>query len=701
MDGTIANPCSVPGGWGMRFTLRLKILSMVGIITLSSLLGYIVLTYNARVIGNSLRIETEDHIKALVEKNAEKIESAMLLMERSADDLATAGEAFHSIHKATGQDITGQIREYLVNTFKKIPKAIGGGLWYEPHALFEDKERFGPYVYRKDDQVFFTWDLNTEAYDYHRQAWYLLAVPEDWDRSQQRPSRIYWTDPYLDEAATNALMITVDALMYDPQGRLIGVSTVDFSLEGLKDMVARMTVTPHAMPFAVDVSSGLLISFPSDPSKVLKNISDLGWGRNIEELRKIRPGASIAALETLEGKKFFLFYTVSSTGTALGILAPHEELYAHINELDRANMVTALIIISIQILLYILIAFFMVRRICNPISRLTDVAQEIAAGDVVGASGSLAAIESRSRSDKDETGQLLAAFKGMVSDLTALFGQVQRSGTQVSASSAEIAASSKEIEATISEQAAATHQVSLSSKQISATAGTLADTVNEVTLSATETAGLAESGQKALAGMERSMQGVLKGTESVSTKLEEIKENTLNIGSIVSTMTRVADQTNLLSLNAAIEAEKAGEYGLGFSVVAREIRRLADQTSVAVLDIEDMVNRMRASVSGGAAEMEAFSEDVRAAVNDINDIGRQLDGIMERVRSLPPRFESVNDGMETQSQSAGRISETMEKLNLTAQHTLEALREFNLSADYLRGAAQTLQDAVAPFKVNE
>ncbi|MCF8143169.1 MAG: methyl-accepting chemotaxis protein [Deltaproteobacteria bacterium] len=685
----------------MRFTLRLKILLMVGIITLSSLLGYIVLTYNARVIGNRLQVETEDHIKAIVGKNAGEIESAMLLMERTADALATTGEAFYAIHKATAQDITEQIKGYLINTFKKVPKAIGGGLWYEPHALFEERERFGAYVYRENDQVFFTWDLNTEAYDYHRQAWYLLAIPEDWNRSQQRPSRIYWTDPYFDEAATKALMITVDALMHDLEGKVIGLSTVDFSLEGLKDMVARMTVTPNALPFAVDVSSGLLISFPSDPSKVLKNIADLGWGEKIEEIKNVRPGEVIATLATLQGKEFFLVYTVSSTGTALGILAPHDELYAHINELNRANMVTSLIIISIQVVLYLLIAFFMVRRICNPISRLTDVAQEIAAGNLAGASGSLAAIEAKNRSDKDETGQLLAAFQGMNRDLTALFGQVQRSGTQVSSSSAQIAASSKQMEATVSEQAAATHQVSVSSKQISATASTLANTVNEVTTSATETAGLAEAGQKGLEGMEQSMQGVLKGSESVSAKLEEIKENTLNISTIVSTMTRVADQTNLLSLNAAIEAEKAGEYGLGFSVVAREIRRLADQTSVAVLDIEDMVKRMEASVSDGAAEMETFSEDVRVAVSDINKIGRQLDGIMERVRSLPPRFESVNEGMETQSRSAGRISETMEQLNLTAQHTLKALREFNLSAEYLRDAAQILQDAVARFRVTE
>lgn len=684
----------------MRFTLRLKILLMVGIITFGSLLGCIVLIYNARDIGNSLRLETVAHIKALVGKNAEKIENAMLIMERNADDLATAGEAFYAIHQATQQDITDPIREYLLNNFRKLPKAIGGGLWYEPYALYKDKQNFGPYVYREKDQVRFTWDLSSEAYDYHHKGWYLLGIPSDWDRSRPRPSRIYWTDPYLDEAATKTLMITVDAVMYNSKKNVIGLSTVDFSLEDMKEMVARMTVTSHSLPFAVDASSGLLISFPADPSKIMKNISTLGWGKPIEKIKTARPGEVVISPASLQGKPFLLFYTVSSTGTALGILAPEDELFSDINDLNRANMATSLLIVSIQVLLYLLIAVFMVRRIYNPIRRLTDVAQEIAAGDLVTASKSLASMDG-GRSARDETGQLLTAFQGMTRDLASLFRQVQRSGIQVSSSSIQIAASSKEIEETISRQATATNQVSVSSKEISATSSTLAETVNDVTTAATETAGLAESGHNGLVDMERSMQGVLDGTESVSMKLEEIKENTLNISSIVSTMTRVADQTNLLSLNASIEAEKAGEYGLGFSVVAREIRRLADQTSVAVLDIEDMVARMKGSVSAGAAEMEAFSADVHAAVSHISGIGRQLDGIMERVRSLSPHLESVNQGMEAQSQSAGRISETMEQLNLTAQHTLESLKEFNLSADYLREAAQALQQAVDRFRINE
>lgn len=683
----------------MNVTLKQNMLLMVGIITLCSLLGCIVLIYNARVIGDNLRIETKNHIKALIGKNGQRIESTMLLMERNSDDLAAAGEAFFAIYKKTKVDITEEIKKYLINNFKKLPEAIGGGLWYEPYILFDKKKHYGPYVYREDDQVLFTWDLNTPAYDYHNQGWYLLGIPKKWGRSEKRPLRIYWTDPYFDEAATEALMITVDALMYDQGGRLIGMSTVDFSLEDLKDMVAKMTVTPNSLPFAVDVSSGLLIAYPADPSKVLKKITDLSWGKKLEEVKDAQPGKVAVNLLILQGESFSLFYTVTKTGVAVGILSPHKELYANINKLNRANMYTSLVVISVQVILFLLIAIFMVRRICNPIRKLTDVAQEIAEGDLVGASKSLTLIEGRAGSGKDETGRLLVAFQSMSRNLNSLLGQVQRSGNQVTSSSNEIATSSRHLEATVSEQAASTNQVSVSSKQISSTADALAETMNEVAAAASETAALAESGQAGLDGMETSMQGVLKGTASVSAKLEGIKENALSIGSIVSTITKVADQTNLLSLNAAIEAEKAGEYGVGFSVVAREIRRLADQTSVAVLDIEDMVKRMEASVSAGATEMERFSQEVGSAVYEINKIGKQLEGIMSGVRTLTPRFEAVNEGMEAQSQSAGQISETMEQLNMVTQNTLESLREFKLTAEYLNEAAMGLQNEVSRFKV--
>jgi len=672
---------------------------MVAIITFSSILGCILLIQNARMIGKNLRVETEQHIRAMLGQNAERIEAAMRVMEKNASDLATAGEAFFAIVHQTGQDITPQIEGYLVNNFKKFSEAIGGGLWYEPNVLFRDKERFGPYAFRKNNQVLFTWDLNTPEYDYHNQDWYRLAIPKEWDRNQQRKINIYWTDPYFDQAATAALMITVDALMVDSTGRIIGVSTVDFSLEKLQAMVSKMTATPKSLPFAADISSRLLISFPGNPMKVLQKLKTLEWGDAISNAGQIKPGEILVKTLRLKGEDHSLFYTLTNAGMVLGILAPQKELYARINELNYANMVTSIAVIAFQILLFMVIAFFTVRRICNPISNLTHVAGEIAEGKLIDAKKTLDKLHGRFTSSRDETGLLFSAVQSMAEKLNALIGQIQQSGSQVTSSSTEIAASSRGLEATMNQQAASTSQVSASSKMISQTAETLSGTVDEVSSAATETAELAEAGQAGLVGMEASMQEVLKGTASVSAKLEAMKKNALVISSIVVTITKVADQTNLLSLNAAIEAEKAGEYGLGFSVVANEIRRLADQTAVAALDIEDMVGEMEKSVSTGASEMEAFSGVVQSTAHKMKDIGGQLGGIMEKVRTLPPGFEAVSEGMADQSRSAGQISETMEHLNSATQNTLESLREFKLAAEDLNEAALGLQEQVSRFEV--
>lgn len=103
-----------------------------------------------------------------------------------------------------------------------------------------------------------------------------------------------------------------------------------------------------------------------------------------------------------------------------------------------------------------------------------------------------------------------------------------------------------------------------------------------------------------------------------------------------STISKVADRTNLLSLNAPIEAEKAGEYGLGFAVVAREIRRLADQTAVATLDIEGMVRDMQSSVAAGVMEMDKFTKEVSDSVEKAQGISTQFVEIINKVQSLTP-----------------------------------------------------------------
>ena len=133
------------------------------------------------------------------------------------------------------------------------------------------------------------------------------------------------------------------------------------------------------------------------------------------------------------------------------------------------------------------------------------------------------------------------------------------------------------------------------------------------------------------------MRHVMEAAGSINAKLAVLNEKAGNINQVVTTITKVADQTNLLSLNAAIEAEKAGEYGRGFAVVATEIRRLADQTAVATYDIEQMVKEIQSAVSAGVMGMDKFSEEVRRGMQEVQQVGGQLSQIIQQVQALAPR----------------------------------------------------------------
>ena len=135
--------------------------------------------------------------------------------------------------------------------------------------------------------------------------------------------------------------------------------------------------------------------------------------------------------------------------------------------------------------------------------------------------------------------------------------------------------------------------------------------MTEVSTVAEESAALAGSGQAGLTHMAATMQHVMEAAAAINAKLAVLSERAGNINQVVTTITRVADQTNLLSLNAAIEAEKAGEYGRGFAVVATEIRRLADQTAVATYDIDQIVKEIQSAVAAGVMSMDKFSQEVR------------------------------------------------------------------------------------------
>jgi len=333
-----------------------------------------------------------------------------------------------------------------------------------------------------------------------------------------------------------------------------------------------------------------------------------------------------------------------------------------------------------------------VESLARKVDKMLEVVTRAADGDLTGTVDIVGS---------DAIGKLAKGVQLMVANLNALVSQVQRSGIQVTSSATEIAATAKQQENTIAGQAKTTNEIAATATQISATSKELVNNIDEVANVADRTRRSALEGHGELERMEDNMEQIVEAAGSIASKFEVLNEKALNINSVVTTITKVADQTNLLSLNAAIEAEKAGEYGLGFAVVATEIRRLADQTAVATLDIEQMVKEMQSAVSSGVISMEKFSDQIRRSVEDVNQVAAQLAQIIEEVQTLTPRFENVQQGMHFQSQGAQQIKQAMLQLNESAQQAVVSIKQSNSAIDDLNGAAHALQAGVSKFRVSK
>ncbi len=339
--------------------------------------------------------------------------------------------------------------------------------------------------------------------------------------------------------------------------------------------------------------------------------------------------------------------------------------------------------------------------ISRPLGEIVKLAADVAAGRLKAARERLQNDTVRDmlafHGARDEMYLLVRAISDMTANLDTLLAQVSRAGGQVALSATRIAAAVRQMEGTVSEQAASTNQVNATSKEIFASVQELARTMAQVSRVALEATESASGGVGNLDQIHSTMRSLLAAGEALSATLDTVAAKARNVDEVITAITKVANRTNLLSLNAAIEAERAGDSAGGFSVVAIEIRRLADQTAVAALDIEKLVQEMQGAVREGVAGVDRYTAGMRASSGAVDALSEGLGHVIDKTRKLGPAFETVNQGMQLQSQGAGQIAESMTHLRDAAQQTRESLAEFRSVAEQLHEAVDALVAEVGRF----
>ncbi len=294
----------------------------------------------------------------------------------------------------------------------------------------------------------------------------------------------------------------------------------------------------------------------------------------------------------------------------------------------------------------------------------------------------------------EEIRQLTQSFNNMAQSFEAIVTQVSRLGIDLISSSKEISETTKQHEESSNNQEKTTREILAISNEISVNAKDFAATIRDVTNVVEQTANLASKGRESLNEMESIMKQMVDASADIASKLGILNDKAGNINTVITTITNVADQINLLSLNAAIIADRAGEDGKSFSVIAGEIRGLADQTALATLDIDKIVEEMMSAVSSSVMGVDDFIQEIRNGVEQNEKVAEHLSEIIERVQALAPRFELVNEGMQIQSDASEQINDAINKLSRRAKVTAESMHQFAITTNELKDGAIYLDQSV-------
>ncbi len=264
---------------------------------------------------------------------------------------------------------------------------------------------------------------------------------------------------------------------------------------------------------------------------------------------------------------------------------------------------------------------------------------------------------------------------------------VRRTTIDVTGASAQLAASARDQSDTAEGFEASAAQATEAVQSIAGTLESLLELVHGVAGVAKETTRRAEAGRAQLAELDGVMHGMAEANQRMGERVLAIQKSAEQIKLATVMMVKVVDQTNLLSVNSAIEAEKAGEHGRGFRIVSEEIQRLADQSAEATLQIEDIVRGMRTGVDEGVREARAAREQVEAGVTRAEDIGTELHGIMSEIERLGARFEEIRTLVAAQAEGTETIRGSLRDVNDRAQIV-------NAASSELAEVSQSLQQAI-------
>lgn len=491
------------------------------------------------------------------------------------------------------------------------------------------------------------------------------------------------------EASTGKNTLYVNALAKDAQGQRAVVS-IGLDVTEMAERIRSIKVGEAGQVFVVSEQGQ--IQLHRDPALVKVD--------NKVELKNLPGMATVAATLLNKGAYNLAHYAgpqgemivassyLPSTGWFVVVEIPQAEISAHVATKLRWLVVLDIVVLGVAILMTVVVA----RSITGPLGKLSEAMRALTTGH-----GDLTirlAVES-----EDETGRIARSFNLFMEQLHGMFVRVRDQSERLNRSVAELGDLANQLAQVSSANTDLAEATAATIEEITVSVSHIADNTQGAAQVVSEAGDLSQQSSTSVGRVSQEIGAVAQAMDSLSEVMRELETRSGQVGSIASVIKEIADQTNLLALNAAIEAARAGEQGRGFAVVADEVRKLAERTSSATVEIEQMVSAMRAASESAMGRVAQTHVTVKASVDLADKALGQISAIGTSMQDIVHKTHEIRDSAKEQSRATEEMAKAAERMSTQAQAEdaeIERAREVVVQLEQL---SQALRQVVGTFKL--